>query len=190
MSFIAIFGWLIGGAGKLIQGLFAFLRTLPPAVLGLLAVALFAGVQTYRVDHISKQRDLAVMQVRRMTYVLNESRLRIERAGAKAKAAADATNAINETRREKANAALQSLADDYRARTDAYVRRMRFSTTNLRYPSVLPLTPEDPKVPDSPDQTADIPISRVDLDILVENTARLKNAHEWAIPLFEQDPPQ
>lgn len=176
---------VIMGAKRLASVAFSFLRGLPPLALLSLALAMFAGVQTWRVSGVGKQRDVAAMQVRVMTTVLRETDRRIRDASQRATDAARANKtrveARQETAREESDVRLETIRADYRARTDAYARRMRATQAAGRDAGGgnMPVTP-DPAPSDNGPGDATIMVTRTDLEICTDNTARVEAAHDWA----------
>jgi hypothetical protein len=173
-----------GGAAALIfvpgllQTVLAFARNLSPLALVIAALTLFGAVQTWRVGSWQKQT-----RAEQNAHVATKANLRNAMADAVRRAtdAKRATEARYAELKKDADNDLDTLADTYRARTNAYFARMRTAQAAASHPrsADLPVVPANPKEPVGPDQDTFVLIPRQDLDILVENQARLVNAQAW-----------
>lgn len=105
-----------------------------------------------------------------------------EAAKAKAIAARLTAEAAYRREAEKTDAEYQTALDRAQRASDAYAQRMR--TQGARGAPGGPAAPapsDGPESPDRPGSDAElVAVTRDDFDILVENSVRLKAAHDWA----------
>jgi hypothetical protein len=173
-----------GGAAALIfvpgllQTVLAFARNLSPLALAIAALTLLAGIQSWRVASWQKQT-----RAEQAAHVATKANFRNAMADAVRRAidAKRATEARYAELKKDADNDLDTLADTYRARTNAYVARMRTAQAAASHSrrTDLPVVPANPQKPIRSDQDTFVLIPRQDLDILTENQARLVNAQAW-----------
>lgn len=165
--------FLLGGARKLLTGLWAWLKDLTGWQLACIALALFAGVQTYRTHTIAKERDTALASVAKL---IDAS----ERAGVAATNAkhAEETRTLNIAK--DADNALDTARDDAARQLAAYVRLHRNPASPPRN-SDLPGPASAPEVDNGTGGTATVDESV--LAVCTRNTVRLNNAHGWGAAL-------
>jgi hypothetical protein len=108
-----------------------------------------------------------------------------EAAKAKAIAAKLAVEAAYSAKAKEADHVYQTALDRAKRASDAYVARMR--TQGARGASggtAAPAQSDGPESPDRPGSDAElVAVTRDDLEIMVENSVRLKAAHDWATTL-------
>lgn len=146
---------------------------------GLSIVLLLAlGVQTWRVDHYRDDRDQwkLAFNNQKAAYVAAQ-----EAAKAKAIAAKLTAEAAYRQEAEKTDAEYQTALAAAQRASDAYVARMRAEAA--RGASGRPAAPapsDGPESPDRPGSDAElVAVTRDDFEIMVENSVRLKAAHDW-----------
>lgn len=119
-------------------------------------------------EHIARENDRKAYE------------LAAKEAEAKAIAAKLATEATYRAKAEEADNDYQTMLARARRAADAYAQRMRAQVA--RGASGNPASPapgNSPEGPDGPRADA-VVVGRDDFDILVENSVRLKAAHDWA----------
>jgi hypothetical protein len=173
-----------GGAAALIfvPGLAAavgkIISKINPLALAIAALTLLAGIQSWRVASWQKQT-----RAEQAAHVATKANFRSAMADAVRHAtdAKRATEARYAELKKDADNDLDTLADTYRARTNAYVAQLRTAQAVASHPrsADLPIVPANPQEPIGPDQDTFVLIPRQDLNILVENQARLVNAQAW-----------
>lgn len=109
-------------------------------------------------------------------------------AEAKALAAKQATEAHYRAEAEKTDADYQTALARAQRASDAYAQRMRAQIN--RGASSGAASPGEGDGPESPDRSgADaVMVGRDDFDILIENSVRLRAAHDWAKTLTQPLP--
>lgn len=155
-----------------------FAPTIVKILAGLSALLLVAlAVQTIRANHYRDSRDqwkTAFDNQKAATIATQQA------AKAKAIAAKLTTEARYRAEAEKANDAYQDMLARAQRASDAYAQRMRAKALGDASGRSPASTPGDgPEGPDRPRADA-VVVGRDDFDILVENSVRLKVAHDWA----------
>lgn len=154
------------------------------ALIAIVPLILALGVQTARIegflwfDGFKERLALREAQIAKMEQASADNL-----AAAMAQVKETEAKARNEA--ELANAKLETLEADYRSRLAAYSGRMRLDKVCR---GTAPTPGENP-APESPDrpgsETGMVAIRQDDLELLVENTARLEAAHQWANGLVD-----
>lgn len=155
---------------------------------GLSIVLLLAlGVQTWRANHHKDKAEAC--ELARENDRLNYANA-AHQAEARAIAAKQATEARYRAEAEKTDVTYQTALAGAQRASDAYARRMRAKAPGGS-PGTAPPPADDngPESPDSAGQDA-VVVNRDDFDILVENSVRLKAAHEWAKTLTQGPLPE
>lgn len=144
----------------------------------LIATLLFGGVQTWRAGYWKQVATVLRLDLDKIKLAQT---IAGERAVA-AKAAEEARTRLNSERTDSAHqtelARLRALADRY-----ANANRVRSKAPGgASSGAPAPTNNHSPQGADGPGTDA-VVLDRDDFDIMVENTARLKAAHDWATTL-------